>query len=796
MSWSRNATPFSYPVFCVWKTQNGKLKERVVVDIRGLNAITQPDAYPIPIQADIISAVQNCDYITVVDYTSFFYQWRVHPDHRPRLTVVTHRGQENFNVAVMGYKNSIAYVQRQIDRLLWPYKNFARAYVDDIVIFSRTLTEHLTHLNAIFSMLKENNISIKPTKAFLAYPTVQLLGQKVTSLGLSTSEEKLRAIAKLEFPSNLRQLETYLGLTGWLRNYIPYYAGIAKPLQDRKTELLSLAPKSGNSRRSFASKTKVLNPTARELASFKTIQDLLSCPSYLVHPDPERQIFIDLDASKEFGFGAMIYHLKGNLATGDYPARKAVEPILFLSQLLNPAETRYWPTELELAGIVWVLRKIRHIIESAKYPTLIFTDHGAALGIAKQTLLSTSSTDKLNLRLIRASEYLQRFNIEIRYKPGKQHIVPDILSRLASTNLDVKPVSMEGELDALFTVSLVQMEPAFKQKILDGYKSDLNWKNISSILNKDNKTRLPFFRGSDGLIYQSDGLTTGDHAFQPARLCIPWPVVQDILQISHDQSHPGFTKCYELISSSYYICGLTRYLRAYLHHCPKCQVYQTRRYCPYGSLQPVLTPAIPYHTIILDFILALPEYQGFDTVMSVTCKFTKKIAAIPGNAKWSASQWGNDLLDRLDIADWGIPKVIISDRDRKFLSELWSAMFKKLGVKLLYSTAYHPQTDGQSERSNQTLEIALRFQISHDTSYGQLNWPGILPNIQRGLNNSWSATTNKTPNKAALGFTPATELDLLKPSADRVNPTKTRLDVVNSIAFAQMNSKFHYNRKH
>ncbi len=99
----------------------------------------------------------------------------------------------------------------------------------------------------------------------------------------------------------------------------------------------------------------MLNPTARKPASFKTIQDLLSCPSYLVHLDPERQIFINLDASKEFGFGLMIYHLKKNLATGDYPARKVVEPILFLSQLLNPAETRYWPTELELAGIVWVL---------------------------------------------------------------------------------------------------------------------------------------------------------------------------------------------------------------------------------------------------------------------------------------------------------------------------------------------------------------------------------------------------------------------------------------------------------
>ena len=75
----------------------------------------------------------------------------------------------------MGYKNSVVYVQRQIDRPLWPYKNFAHTYVDDIVIFFQTLTEHLMYLNAIFSMLKKNNILIKLIKAFLAYPIIQLL---------------------------------------------------------------------------------------------------------------------------------------------------------------------------------------------------------------------------------------------------------------------------------------------------------------------------------------------------------------------------------------------------------------------------------------------------------------------------------------------------------------------------------------------------------------------------------------------------------------------------------------------
>ena len=90
--------------------------------------------------------------------------------------------------------------------------------------------------------------------------------------------------------------------------------------------------------------------------------------------------------------------------------------------------------------------------------------------------MTTASTDKLNLRLIRASDYIQRFNVELRHKPGKQHIVPDALSRLASTNTESSPV--EGKLNALFTTALVEVEKDFRRKLVAGYTSDLNWKAI------------------------------------------------------------------------------------------------------------------------------------------------------------------------------------------------------------------------------------------------------------------------------------------------------------------------------
>ena len=215
MSWTNESTPFSYPIFVIWTMKpDESRKDRPVVDIRGLNALTQTDVYPLPLQGDLISAVRGCIYITVVNCASFFYQWRTHPSHRHRTTVMTHRDQETFNVAVMGYKNSPAYVQRQIDRLLREHREYARAYIDDVIIFSPTLKDHVKHLRAVFDLFAKYNIAINPKKAFIGYPSVKLLGQKVNSLDLSTDKKKLKAIASLQFPYTLASLEHYLRLTG------------------------------------------------------------------------------------------------------------------------------------------------------------------------------------------------------------------------------------------------------------------------------------------------------------------------------------------------------------------------------------------------------------------------------------------------------------------------------------------------------------------------------------------------------------------------------------------------------
>lgn len=238
MEWTTTSTSFSYSVFVVWRTVNGQQKGRVVVDIRTLNKITSPDTYPVPSQNDILNAIAGSGYITTVDCSSFFYQWRVKKEHHHRLTVSSHRGQETFNVAVMGFRNSPAYVQRQIDDVLRDHRAYSRAYVDDITIYSKRKDDHIQHLHAVFPALDRRNIRLSLEKSFLRYPSIKLLGQRVDALGLSTAEEKLAAITQLEFPRTLKDLETYLGMTGYLRQYCPYYAQVVEPLQKRKTLLV------------------------------------------------------------------------------------------------------------------------------------------------------------------------------------------------------------------------------------------------------------------------------------------------------------------------------------------------------------------------------------------------------------------------------------------------------------------------------------------------------------------------------------------------------------------------------
>ncbi|QIX00238.1 hypothetical protein AMS68_005755 [Peltaster fructicola] len=799
MEWTKTPTPFGFPVFVVWRLVDGVRKGRVVVDVRGLNKITIPDSYPLPLQTDITSAVAGCSYLSTVDCTKFFHQLPVAKEDRHKFTVVTHRGQEQYNVALMGYKNAPPYAQRQIDRLLRESGiAFAKAFIDDIIVFSKSLQEHLGHLHYLFSVLQDYKITLSGDKSNLGFPSLNLLGQRVDAYGLRTTSDKLAAIKNLSFPSTLKDLETYIGMTGWLRHYVLHYATIVEPLQTYKTKRLKSAPQSKQARTHFTNAARI-EATPELLDAFNALQDAFSDPKTLVHYARARPLHIFTDSAKQRGFGVIVAHLlgdpqppKGLTADNKLPASTKIQPILYLSKTLSGAERRYWPTELEVAALVWAIKRVRWMIEGSEHVTTIYTDHEAIVGLSKQTSLNSSATDKLNNRLTRASQYMSQFNLNVIVVQGRLHLFADALSRLPARQ--TTPVDDHDDVldDLVFahllttengtSTTILEIQPDFKKELQKAYDSDKHFSRIKARAESMDDSESLGFAWRDGLLWK-DG-----------RLCIPKALDGDIFEIAHDQQfHPGFHRLYARIRDQYYIRKLEKRLRLYIMHCDECKQLQTRRHKPFGDLHPILSPAIPFHTIAMDFIVGLPEYDEYNCLLTVTCKFSKRTILIPGHDQLDATAWAHKLLDELFSCDWGLPSAIISDRDPKFTSKLWSTMFDRLGIKLLRSTAYHPQTDGQSERTNQTVEIALRYYLAKNPDHA-LGWAYVLPQLRFMLNNSVSRGTGVSPNELCYGFRPreATDVSVALPDEHKVRHQEAE----DSIAYAQAAMKIRYDTQH
>lgn len=279
-----------------------------------------------------------------------------------------------------------------------------------------------------------------------------------------------------------------------------------------------------------------------------------------------------------------------------------------------------------------MVKKGRHLIEFSHAKVIIQTDHLAILDILQQSsITSTSSIIRLNLRLIRASQFLQQFKFDVRHKPGKEHIIPDALSWLASSNIGTaEPFYLELDALCLYNTTLIEIHPTLVSRIIASYNVDAWWSWLPTQVqtNKDlgiDKASFFFMLGStpptnadpyhtprpEGKAKilpapkvstsfkktpqpdNTDGLPSPDKAkllyhvskmTGVYRLCIPPSVALNILAIAHGEGHPDFSRCYEIITQSWFIWGLTKLLRTFICHYPQCLALQTRRHALYGSL--------------------------------------------------------------------------------------------------------------------------------------------------------------------------------------------------------------------
>ena len=236
---------------------------------------------------------------------------------------------------------------------------------------------------------------------------------------------------------------------------------------------------------------------------------------------------------------------------------------MFLSKILSSAEAEYWPTELEVACLIWIMRKIRHMVEGAHKPMIVLTDHSSLVDIVRQTKLSTSSAEKLNLRLVRASNYLSQYNMKIRHKPGKLNIVPDALSRLAQLGTERPQEDVLGDIETgAYHSTIIEISPELRKRLIDAYESDPFWFKLAISLKNGTPPGIQF-ELRDKLLYFYGGKTD--------RLYIPKALRKLVFELVHDNnSHSGLHRCFQKIIDTLYILRLTHHLREYIRYCPAC----------------------------------------------------------------------------------------------------------------------------------------------------------------------------------------------------------------------------------
>lgn len=446
----------------------------------------------------------------------------------------------------------------------------------------------------------------------------------------------------------------------------------------------------------------------KERQAFNSVKQLLTSPPILAYPNPDKPYELISDASIS-GCGALLV--------------QEGRPVAYYSAMFSSAERNYTTGEQEMLGLIKALKEWRCYLEGCSALTLI-TDHNPLTFFSKKPTLSR--------RQARWSEVLSRFHFTIKYRPGATNPA-DPLSRLYSSVLCVDPHQ------PILSVTVSD----FKSDLLDKIKSA----TASDPELQDSKTTRKYHNEGGYWSYQG-------------RVVVPQSLCSDIISDHHSNvtsGHFGWKKTLDLISRQFWWPRMRETVQEFVTSCHSCQCNKSVNHKPYGLLQPLDIPDTRWHTVTMDLITDLPRSpSGKDSIMVFVDKLTKYVHLVPTNKTCTAEEVANLFLCHV-FQYHGLVQQLISDRDPRFTSAFWQAFCKKLHIRPLYSTAYHPQTDGQTERMNRVIEEVLR----HYLDKTHTSWEDLLPLVAFAINNSKSASTGETPFFLNYGTHPVTPNTLL-----------------------------------
>ena len=726
-----SVSPWGAPVLFV-KKKDGTL--RLCVDYRQLNKLTVKNKYLLPRIDDLFDQLKGASIFSKIDLRSGYHQLKIKDADVHKTAFRTRYGHYEFLVMPFGLTNAPAAFMDLMNRVFRPYVDqFVVVFIDDILVYSKDRESHDTHLRVVLEILRKEQLYAKLSKCEFWLTEVSFLGHIVSKEGIQVDPKKIEVVVEWKPPRNVTEVRSFLGLAGYYRRFVKGFSMIAAPM----TRLLQK-----NVKYEWSEKCQ---------GSFEKLKAFLTEAPVLTQPTCGKEYMIYSDASLN-GLGCVLMQ-DGKV-------------VAYALRQLKPHEKNYPTHDLELAVIVFALKIWRHYLYGEK--CFIYTDH--------KSLKYLPSQRELNLRQRRWMELIKDYDCVIDYHPRKANVVADALSRKTVQTLRALNANLSLSNDGTVVAELVA-RPNLLNRVLEAQKKD---EKISSIIDQiiDGK-ETEFAVNENGVLCYK------------ARVCVPDDdeLRKTILEEAHSGSfaiHHGSTKMYQDLKMSFWSSGMKRDVSEFVTKCLVCQRVKAEHQVPSGLLQPIRIPEWKWDRITMDFVVGLPlTGRKHDSVWVIVDRLTKSAHFLPVRTDYSLDKLAELYIKEI-VRLHGIPISIISDRDPRFTSRFWGKLQEAMGTRLNFSTAFHPQTDGQSERVIQILEDMLRScAIDYEGS-----WDRHIPLAEFVYNNSFQSSIGMAPYEALYGRkcrTPLcwTELserkvigpDLIRETEEKVKMIREKLKV-------------------
>jgi hypothetical protein len=698
----RSNSPWSSPLHMVPKADGSW---RPCGNYRRLNTVTTPDRYPLPSMLDLSAKLHGCKFFSCVDLIKGYHQIPMAAVDIEKTAIITPFGLFEYLFMPFGLTNAAQSFQRLMDKLL-RHLPFVFTYLDDHLIASRTLEEHLLHLQQFFQVLQENGLTINPAKCVFTVSSLKFLGHMVDEAGITPLPRHVAAVQDCPPPSDIKQLQRFLGLINFYRRFLPAVARTLQPL----TDLLKGSPK-----------VLLWSPAAE--AAFIAAKAALVAAVPLCHLAPNAVLSLSVDASDS--------HVGGVL---QQQVGKGWKPLAFFSKKLAAAEVKYSTFDSELLAAFATIRHFRFLLEGRQFRLL--TDYKPLIAAMVRTTPPQSARQQCHL------SYISEFTTDLRHTPGSENVVADALSRppqrstVPATGLPVLSIPQltppsEPPRQTAPTVPATDAQPI---DFLDLSFAQTSCSDVQAMLASPSLSVVSRKYGAADVL--------GDVSTGVFRPLLPARFRTAAVLSLHNIHHPGIKATRRIVCASFCWPKMGLFVSALTRNCLHCQKAKVHRHVSLQAAH-IPVPVRRFLHIHVDLVGPLPRSSGFAYLFTVVDRTTRWPEAVP-LASTTAADCAAALLQGW-IQRFGVPDTITSDRGPQFTSSLWAALCSLLSIKHTQTTAYHPQSNGLVERFHRRLKDALRARAAG------ADWFVHLPWVLLGMRTAWREDSDFSPAEAVFG---------------------------------------------